>query len=115
VHLLSLPTYADFGGYEQCNDKSVDGDGFTEDDADKILGCNGRCSNASPHDARASVVDTTELNHGQTQRYNICSSLPQITIFGWISMLPIAASMVSTICHSGMRVGLISYASTNLS
>ena len=50
-------TYADFGADEQRDDKAVDGNRFTEDDADQILGRNARFSHSSAHDACASVED----------------------------------------------------------
>lgn len=63
-------TYSNFGADEQRDDQAVDGNCFTEDDADKILGSNARRSHAGAHDACASVVDTAiitqpEVLHGE--------------------------------------------------
>jgi len=59
-------TYSDFGGDKQCDDKAVDGNGFTEDDADQILGSDARCFHTSAHNAWASIEDPTKQNQNHS-------------------------------------------------
>jgi len=55
--------YFDFGYDEQRNDNAVDGDRFTEDDADEILSSDARRSHACAQHTGASVKDPSEQNN----------------------------------------------------
>ena len=39
---------------DNCHDDAIDGDSFTEDDADKVLGANSRCLDSTSQYARTS-------------------------------------------------------------